>query len=1023
MRKITLFWLWLACMICTAKPITLEEAKAISARFMAQHSTATRTPGTNQLELKHVFRSKTTNNALCYVFSRKDHTGFIIASGDDSSEAILGYSDTETFDFINMAPATRWWLENYQKQIEYSSKNGLSQRTRGADERHNIAPLIQTQWNQEAPYNSLCPFDNKTQRRCLTGCVATATAQLMYYHKWPKKGTGGHSYDWNGKRLSADFGSAYFQWDKMKTTYKDNEDTDNAIATLMYNCGVALEMNYGGWVSWAYFRNGEILSKHFGYSPDYKRIVRNDVGNNAFENALYNDLANGLPVLFGGQDKNKNEGHQFICDGYKKGGYYHMNWGWGGWNDGYFVLSALNVSDGRQWNWEQEIFCGIKKYEKETTVNRLIFEDNGNKTATLKGGQPNSNLVIPTNVQINGQLCKVTIIGKEAFMSNTEITSVTIPASITNIGDRAFNGCANLREISLQDNNRDVLHFGNGVFENCKTGKVFIGRNVTNTPLRGMKSLKTIELGSGITKLNDFELFDTGIETISIPSQVVIIGKGALGNCWSLQSLKANKANSKYESDAGILYNKGKTEIVCYPSKKADTKFICPASIVTVLPYAFCESKNLTEIIFQTKLNNICENAFLTKDIKSITIVNGKIPSCETISFSSDMQSKSIIYVPKGLISKYKTSKGWNGFNKFMEIPDNAGSYTYTINGMQATITGGNVSGNITIPSTITLGGVTLGVTAIANGSFKNNAKITDITIPSSIKSIGTEAFLDCKNLVNLTIKDSKSEVTCGKDLFKNAGLKNTYFGRTLTGNSIFGGLSSLSYVTLSNNVKTLPPLMFYMTGLRTIDIPSSVVNIDSETFYKTKNLERINVQPSNTSYSSEGGVLYNKDKTTLILLPLNSKINDFKIPETVVNIKRHSIINGNIKSIVIPSCIQTIETDAILCPRLESVYINSSVPPIVNEYGFSATQFLITNTTLCVPVGSINLYKKAKCWSRFQRIIENKPTDIESILLDNTKPNKIYSIDGKSVPIKVNSLKDLFPGIYIIDGHKVIIQ
>ena len=201
MRKMTLFWLWLASMICTAKPITLEEAKAISARFMAQHSTATRTPSTNQLELKHVFRSKTTNNALCYVFSRKDHTGFIIASGDDSSEAILGYSDTETFDFINMAPATRWWLENYQKQIEYASKEmGLSQRTRAVDRRHNIAPLIQTQWNQEAPYNSLCPFDNKTQRRCLTGCVATATAQLMYYHKWPKKGTGSHSYDWNGKK-------------------------------------------------------------------------------------------------------------------------------------------------------------------------------------------------------------------------------------------------------------------------------------------------------------------------------------------------------------------------------------------------------------------------------------------------------------------------------------------------------------------------------------------------------------------------------------------------------------------------------------------------------------------------------------------------------------------------------------------------------------------------------------------------------------------------------------------------------
>ena len=92
-------------------------------------------------------------------------------------------------------------------------------------------------------------------------------------------------------------------------------------------------------------------------------------------------------------------------------------------------------------NWDQEVFCGIKKFEKETTVNGLIFENNGNQAATLKGGKPNNNLIIPENVLINGQQCKVTSIANAAFKNNTKITDVTIPSSINSVGAEAFNQC------------------------------------------------------------------------------------------------------------------------------------------------------------------------------------------------------------------------------------------------------------------------------------------------------------------------------------------------------------------------------------------------------------------------------------------------------------------------------------------------------------------------------------------------------------------------------------------------------
>lgn len=720
MKISLLIWLCSISIICTANPITQEKAKEISEKFMSWRSPRTRSSGMSSLIIKHVYRSKATNNALCYVFVRSHGSGFVIASADDSTAPILGYSDTEIFDSENMAPATRWWLENYQKQIEHASKYGLNRRTRVVDTRQDIAPMIETRWNQEYPYNTLCPYDNKSGKRSLTGCVATATAQLMYYHKWPKRGTGSHSYEWNGKTLTADFGSTHYQWDKMRATYDSGDDTDNAIATLMYNCGVALEMKYGGWGSWAYFNNGEVMSKYFGYSPYYTLLARDDVGNDAFETALYNDLACGLPVLYGGQDHNRNEGHQFICDGYKEGGYYHMNWGWGGWNDGYFLLSALNTSDDRQWNWEQVIFCGIKKYEKKTQIDGLIFEDSGSESVTLTGGKPSGNFVVPSNVQFNGRLCKVTAIGKEAFRNNTDITSLTIPTSIGNIGEMAFRGCANLKEITIEDKSEYILSFENNVFEDCNIEKVYVGRNLANTPLRGMKSLKTVELGNGVTTLNDFELFGTGIKMVSIPSQIEMIGKGALGDCLSLLGVGVDKNNSKYSSEDGVLYDKG---------------------------------------------------------------------------------------------------------------------------------------------------------------------------------------------------------------------------------------------------------------------------------------------------------------KTTLLFLPYNSRISYFEIPESVIKINSRSIDSKNIEAIVIPANIQTIEADAILCSRLKRVYMNNPIPPSVNENCFSASLFYVTSPTLYVPAGSFELYKKAKCWSRFPRIMELDYVGIESIFFDTKNSCKTYSIDGKNLPIKDASPNKIPTGIYIINGHKVIVK
>ena len=182
----------------------------------------------------------------------------------------------------------------------------------------------------------------------------------MFYHRWPGRGTGSHSYEWRGKNLSANFGNTVYHWDKMKNNYNwRDHDSNDAIATLMFHCGVSLEMEYGSDVSWAYFRNGESLSTHFGYSDSYREFCRDD-DPEAFEEALYDNISRDLPVLYSGQDLEKAEGHMFVCDGYEaSNGTYHINWGWGGYNDGYFKITYLQADDDSNYTEDQFIITEI----------------------------------------------------------------------------------------------------------------------------------------------------------------------------------------------------------------------------------------------------------------------------------------------------------------------------------------------------------------------------------------------------------------------------------------------------------------------------------------------------------------------------------------------------------------------------------------------------------------------------------------------------------------------------------------
>lgn len=347
MRRHILTLFVVACsLICTARQLSPAEALQ-RAGMQSPEITPLAVSAASAPELKYTFKQGTINTL--YVFDRGSDGGFLVVSADDvAPRPLLGYSDSGTFDSSEIPDNMRWWLSQYSEEIASMVSDGAAsytglQESAAVTDRLEIAPIVKTLWNQEAPYNDLCPEVNGV--RCPTGCVATAMAQAMSAHRWPEKGVGSHSYTPYevGTKLTVDFGATTYEWDKMTDVY-DASSTDEskvAVATLMYSCGVAINMNYtpnssGG----NYVMASRALVEYFNYDKSLRCLGRDYFELEEWLDLIYGELSAGRPVLYGGT--NTASGHAFVCDGYKDGDYFHINWGWGGLSNGYFLITALN---------------------------------------------------------------------------------------------------------------------------------------------------------------------------------------------------------------------------------------------------------------------------------------------------------------------------------------------------------------------------------------------------------------------------------------------------------------------------------------------------------------------------------------------------------------------------------------------------------------------------------------------------------------------------------------------------------
>lgn len=338
-------------------PITQWQALNEANRFFTAH-------GITVSSRAKAFRSPQkagSETAAYYVVNADDSHGFVIVSGDDRTEPILGYSLSGSITEDDMSDNMRSWLQSYQEQIEYIQKNNITVRkATDSNDRAVIEPMLTTKWNQLEPYNNLCPKVGGSYESA-TGCVATAMAQTLYFNylQHPETITKTITADinaytcqtrWNGvmTRVAAVPAGTTIDWANMLPEYTDDatETQQTAVAQLMAWCGASVNMNYGpasnGGSSASSSQIAKALINNFGFDASTKLVNRDDgFTTRQWNDLVYNELANRRVVIYTGVSS-AGSGHAFVINGYEGNNFFDVNWGWGGSGDGAYLLSILD---------------------------------------------------------------------------------------------------------------------------------------------------------------------------------------------------------------------------------------------------------------------------------------------------------------------------------------------------------------------------------------------------------------------------------------------------------------------------------------------------------------------------------------------------------------------------------------------------------------------------------------------------------------------------------------------------------
>ena len=997
-----------------------------------------------------------------YIFNAEDNGGYVLVSGDDRTIAILGYSRTGNLDLSDIPDNLRYWLDSYARQIE-SLNHGFTPAKISTNRisRDAIEPLIQTQWNQFTPYNNQCPKDPSTNLTCVTGCVATAMAQVFNYHKWPEHCPALPSYRTNKENIYVpSLPATDFKWSLMKDTYSNGEtgEAAEAVAELMRYCGQAVQMDYTSKESGAY-ADPQILKDVFDYDDNLTEIYRNEyTDEEEWENLIYQELDEGRPVFYSGTppENTGGSGHAFICDGYDGYGRFHINWGWGGHRDDYYVLSIANPYD-------EEDF-GFSEYQ----------------------------------VAIIGMKPKISA-------SDYDVTKVTFSEDI--FVNEETTATISLKNMGITPRER--------IFLWIKQNRVWKKIASTNATIAAQKSGEAVltftptSVGSYEVKItSDYEGSTVkATATIQVVTPVeVTSGDFVYYTNPTTRHAILKKMNNQWQHQRVNIPETFESEGTTY-------------QVIGIAKDAFIQNKQMTRVVLPATIKRIGQNAFL--NCTSLTTVVSHIQSPfviddNTFSISSWSEEKprivvspspATLFVPEGTKSKYEATTGWTMFAKIVEgEPIEA-----TINGVKYMCDADTKTAKViaddghkeltavNIPAQIEVGGTAYQVTEIGKYAFYNCSRITTLTLPTTIKTIEEYAFSGCGNINEFIIQEGCE--TIGERAFSDMfNLQKVELPSTLTsiGNYAFYDCSNLESVVshiqmpfaISDQTfmiyywnetegeperKPSPATLFVPEGTKskyeattgwtmfakivegepieaTINGVKYMCDADTKTAKVIaddghKELTAVNIpaqiEVGGTAYQvTEIGkyAFYNCSRITTLTLPTTIKtieeyafsgcgnINEFIIQEGCETIGERAFSDMfNLQKVELPSTLTSIGNYAFYdCSNLESVVSHIQMPFAISDQTFMIYYWNETEgeperkpspATLFVPEGTKSKYEATTGWTMFAKILEREP--FETIV--NGFKYKCFD-DGTAELLADDSYKNLtvinIPAQIEVDGQ-----
>ena len=838
-----------------------------------------------------------------YVFNAEANGGFAIIASNDQMPEVLGYAEQGHLNLAQVPDNVKWLLDYYEgiaKSLKKSSAPGRRAGTRRASERTELVPLLKTEWNQDGIYQEQCPDISGT--KTLTGCVATAMAQVVNFFQWPLNSVReavGYTSNKDDAVKKIDLPSLparKFNWFNM---------TNDDIAWLMRYCGQSVLMDYKTDESTSSPSSipGALISV-FNFSKGVDLVDRKEFTDEEWEQALYHEIELGRPVIYSGF-KNK-KGHTFVLHGYKNGQFY-INWGWGGEFDGYFALTSLTPGD-NDFTEDQNAVVGIQpasnndiSYEEKQEIGfREVHVEHQGQLATLL---PESERYLISRLKVTGEIGgkDIEVIrdmsndkygnGNQGRLSKLDLSEARL------VGGEKFN-ILNL----VYDTKDDVLT--DATFLDCIT-------------------LTNVILPQTLTEIGYSAFFNTSLTSIVIPKTVTTLSGDAF-NVPTLNSIQVEEGNPNYYSQNNAIYEKatgklvrgcrasgipeGVTEIGNAAFRDADLeKIILPKSLKKFGKQSFCENGKIKDIYIPASIEEIGDRMFENCYLQTITVDNenpvfDSRDNCnaiiETATNTLLRASNATTVIPASVTGLANGAFAWHaiksidipqtvtnyGMDLFIssetsifhvhypepiEIPENA--FNIIENGQVANLIRENA--RLIVPDgTKAKYAAAKGWKVFGMGSYKiieeseyNASRQFTVTLTEA-GTLETTLTQDTKDIVEeLTVKGpiNGRDLQCLKGLCGQFGVLTSINlsdativdGEGTTANVLpegaFQTTMALQHIVLPKNLTAIGSFAFQDSGIEELVLPATVKELGRDIFYYARNLKALSVEEGNTVFDS----------------------------------------------------------------------------------------------------------------------------------------------------------------------------